>query len=142
MKPKDSSEYKQFPFNPELAFTVDGKRTRYLAHPLDETYTCDPEQFYAQGSLPPEECEVRDHLKMTAVLRSKVTRTAYLWSLLMEPTYWFKAYKEPDERMAKLCTRSMEHRSAFLRLSKSESLSPPTRVHLKKIVRRADLKLI
>lgn len=136
--PRPSEEYLEFPFDPSLRVRVDGQETPYMATPLDEVYTFEPIHAFAQGSLPPQECEVRDHLLLATLLRARVSVLDFWWSQFVRETESYRASSEAFRKLDDLCRRSMEHRASFLRLSNSLSIRMPIREELRKIVARAD----
>ncbi|MPQ69337.1 hypothetical protein GC387_22285 [Pseudomonas sp. MWU12-2323] len=137
--PRPSEEYFEFPFDPSLRVRVDNRKTPYMATPLDEAYTCEPGQTFAQGSLPPQECEVRDYLLLATLVRARVSTLDFWCSQFFRETESYKASSEAFKKLDDLCRRSMEHRAAFLRLSNGLSIPEPIRLELRKIVSRADL---
>lgn len=137
--PRDTAEYLRHPFDPNLTFTVNGRTGRYMASPLDEVYLSDPGDCVCAGSLPPEECEVRDYLTVAAIRRRKVTRLEFWWSQLFKPTKAYQLSLEAFLKLEALASRSAEHRAAFLRISGCSNVPSQTiKDELKRMVRRAD----
>lgn len=139
--PRHADWYRQFPFNSALTFAQeDGTHWRYVVTPTDEQYLVDPTGWIQVGFLPPEEMEVRDYLLALVLLRSRVSKWDMVKALLLRwPSQTFIAHQAAFRSLFGLCERSREHRAAFLRLSKSQSLPPGIRGQLASIVCHCDL---
>ena len=136
--PRPPDEYQEEPFDPDLTFEVDGITTRHIESPLSENYVSEPiDRFVARG-IPPEEREVRDHLLIAHYLRTKVTRPEFWWSQFFKESKRFMASREAFGKLEALCSKSPEHRAAFLRIANGEAMPPGIRSELRRIVLRKD----
>lgn len=137
-RPRPSWWYEKEPFDPNLTFVVNGLATRYMDSPCDEKYIFEPADRFVPGGLPPEEREVRDHLLVAHLLRTRVTRVEFWWSQIFRETVNFRVSRDAFKNLEALCARSPEHRAAFLRMANGDVVPPPIRLELSKIVRRRD----
>lgn len=138
--PRPSWEYAQEPFDPSLTFMQDGQRTRHMDTPLDERYVTEPFDRFAVGSIPPEEREVRDHVIASALMRSRVTTLEFWWSQFVRQTDNYRASLEAFTKLEALCSRSREHRAAFIRMGNGETLPKFIRAELLRMVARTDAR--
>lgn len=139
--PKSPSYYAQEPFDPNLTFTVDGRTTRHVATPLDEKYITEPIHSFQVGSVPPEEREVRDHVIVAALLVEQMTGLDSWWSKFFTETERHRRTRLAFVKLEALCSRSREHRAAFLRISGGRTLPKYIRATLKRMVERYDARL-
>lgn len=100
----------------------------------------EPVDSFREGSLPPEECEVRDHLVAAAALRNAVSELSFWRSQFFRKTSGYTASEEAFARLEALCWRSREHRAAFLRLANGEVLPQYIRTDLKRMVERGECR--
>lgn len=138
--PRSPSEYAQEPFDPNLTFKVDGRTTRHVGTPLDEEYVTEPVDSFQVGSLPPEEREVRDHLIAAVLLRDRVSALDFLCSQFFGETESYRVSRQAFAKLEALCSRSREHRAAFLRMANGAMLPKHVRAELKRMVERADAR--
>lgn len=141
--PRDQSWYQQWPFDATLTFRdAAGDHWRYMVTPTDERYLKEPQGHFVQGSLPPEEVEVRDHLLVVAMLRRRVGILGMVRSLLLRwPSTEFIAAQRAMVGLRQLCIQSREHRAALLRLGHAQSIPPVMRQQLLILVGDVDASL-
>ncbi|WP_244142334.1 hypothetical protein [Burkholderia vietnamiensis] len=108
--------------------------------PLDERYVTEPFDRFAVGSIPPEEREVRDHVIASALLRRRVTTLEFWWSQFVRQTDNYRASLEAFTKLEALCSRSREHRAAFVRMGNGETLPKFIRAELLRMVARTDTR--
>jgi hypothetical protein len=118
----------------------DGQRTRHMDTPLDERYVTEPFDHFAVGSIPPEEREVRDHLIAAALLRRRVSTFEFWWSQFVRQTESYRTSCEAFAKLEALCSRSREHRAAFIRMGNGETLPKFIRAELLRVVARTDAR--
>lgn len=130
---------KSYPaFDPSLTFTVDGKVCRYMRTPLDETYEVEPDEHFAEGSLPPQEVEVRDAIVFVMVAIRRMSALEYFWAAFVSRTTAYKVYELGLRHFEQLPSCSPEHRAAYLRMSKCSNLQKELRSKLKLALARCD----
>lgn len=131
-----SEWYRQIPFDPDITFSVSGQLTRHVNHPLDETYVTDVGFSYVDGSLPPEDREVRDHL-INIVLRETTFRG--------HDTSGDRSVSKSDKKAAfhkawsdleSLASKAGEYRAAMMRLSRVREMRSDHRDRLRKLALR------
>jgi hypothetical protein len=138
--PRPWPEYAEEPFDPNLTFTVNGCITRHIATVLDERYIDEPVDSFPVGSIPPEECEVRHHVLVADVLRNQVTSLDLWWSRFFRETERYRMSLEAFSNLEALCSRSREHRAAFLRIANGVVHQKHLRAELRRTVERADAR--
>lgn len=140
--PRPLSEYQKEPFDPDLTFKINGVTTRHMLTPLDETYVYEPRDRFVIGAIPPEEREVRDHMVVVGILRSRVMGLDVFFSKVfgeIGETPEIRALREATEKLDALASKSREHRAAFLRMAHGKEFSEESRSRIVDIVKRADL---
>lgn len=138
--PRPEAYYRFLPaFDPSLTFADNNRHElRHILNPLDEAYSTELWDHYQNGSLPPEEVEVRDVLLATVYLRSKAQKVGFWRSLFSKPTEAVSAAKNMQKRLESLVNKSPEHRAAFCRLANGEALVPGLRKELRGMIDMAD----
>lgn len=141
--PREQAWYRQWPFDSQLTFQDEsGEHWRYMVAPTDERYLKEPRGHFVQGSLPPEEVEVRDHLLVVAMLRRRVGFFGMVRGLLLRwPSAEFVAAQRAMAGIRQLCIQSREHRAALLRLGHAQSIPPVMRQQLLILVGDVDASL-
>jgi hypothetical protein len=109
-----------------------------MATPLDEVYQNEPGEHYVLGSLPPQECEVRDHIIIATVLHRRVSAVDLWLSKFFRTSETYQKSIDAFQKLEALASRSPEHRAAFLRISLCSNVSDSIKKELKQMVYRAD----
>lgn len=137
--PRAHTWYLQFPFNVNLTFLdQEGRHWRYIVTPTDERYLVEPGAQWESGSLPPEDVEVRDHLRVFCSLQKRIGLWSMFRALMRRPGPDAIVAQQFLLRIRQLCFQSREHRAALLRIAHGKAFEQGLREQLLKMVQEVD----